>query len=234
MLDSILGLPLHPLLVHLPVVMLPLSALAVIALVLKPSWRSRFTWPVLGMIVLGVVGAWGAKLSGSGLAEIVGLPVAHANLGDATAITALVFLGVAGGWLLWVRRAEQPSGLQQAGGLVAVAVGAAVTVLTVLTGHAGATSVWEDRLAPAPTVSGTEAPTYTLEDVKSHASASDCWVVINANVYDLTEWVPQHPGGADEIEPWCGSDASAAFGGEHGDENVALATLPRFLLGPLA
>ena len=42
MFDSFLGLPLHPLVVHGAVVLLPLAALGVIALVLRSAWRERF------------------------------------------------------------------------------------------------------------------------------------------------------------------------------------------------
>ena len=40
--STIAGLPLHPLVVHLAVVVLPASALALVALVLVPRWRARY------------------------------------------------------------------------------------------------------------------------------------------------------------------------------------------------
>lgn len=36
---------------------------------------------------------------------------------------------------------------------------------------------------------------FTLEEVKDHARRTDCWVVIDNNVYDLTSFIDSHPGG---------------------------------------
>lgn len=236
MLDSILGLPVHPLLVHLPVVLLPLAAAGLVALVAKPSWRPRFAVPLLGLLALGAVGALGAKLSGSPFSERVGFPAQHASFGDATAIVAGVLLAVGGWWLLAARRDERPGGLHGPVGWVVALLAVAVTVLTVLTGHTGASSAWGDQMQPQPASSPTTADTqagYTMADVQAHATPSDCWAAVDGNVYDLTEWIPQHPGGAHRIEPLCGTDASADFGGQHATNETAQATLQRFFLGPL-
>ena len=37
-------------------------------------------------------------------------------------------------------------------------------------------------------------PEYTLEEVMEHNSRTDCWVAIRGKVYDLTNWIPHHPG----------------------------------------
>jgi hypothetical protein len=39
------------------------------------------------------------------------------------------------------------------------------------------------------------AKTYTLEEVKQHNSVEDVWVVIDGKVYDITEFLEDHPGG---------------------------------------
>ena len=36
---------------------------------------------------------------------------------------------------------------------------------------------------------------YTLEQVKTHNKADDCWLVINGLVYDVTNFLCEHPGG---------------------------------------
>ena len=38
--------------------------------------------------------------------------------------------------------------------------------------------------------------TYSLAAVADHSTPTDCWVVVREKVYDVTAWVPQHPGGA--------------------------------------
>ena len=42
MFDLINGIPLHPLVVHAVVVLLPLAVLGTIAIALRPSWRVRY------------------------------------------------------------------------------------------------------------------------------------------------------------------------------------------------
>jgi hypothetical protein len=48
------GLPLHPLLVHAVVVLLPLAAVGSILIALYPKWRRRYWLPVLVLAVLGI------------------------------------------------------------------------------------------------------------------------------------------------------------------------------------
>jgi cytochrome b involved in lipid metabolism len=49
-----------------------------------------------------------------------------------------------------------------------------------------------------------------METVAEHASAEDCWMVINNNVYNVTDFVASHPGGKSMIGG-CGKDASELF-----------------------
>lgn len=58
--------------------------------------------------------------------------------------------------------------------------------------------------------------------VAQHATSADCWVVVNDNVYDLSDYAQQHPGGARAITSVCGKDGSAAFNREraHGRSDV--------------
>ena len=37
-------------------------------------------------------------------------------------------------------------------------------------------------------------------EVAKHNKPDDCWVVINGYVYDLTRFLPNHPGGQDVIK----------------------------------
>ncbi len=52
--------------------------------------------------------------------------------------------------------------------------------------------------------------TFTMSQVSEHASRTDCWTVINGSVYDITSYVPRHPGG-DEILQACGTDGTTLF-----------------------
>lgn len=37
----------------------------------------------------------------------------------------------------------------------------------------------------------------SVQEVQKHASDDDLWLVVDGNVYDLTEFAPEHPGGID-------------------------------------
>lgn len=78
------------------------------------------------------------------------------------------------------------------------------------------------------------AQTYTMAQVAQHNNASSCWSAINGNVYDLTSWINQHPGGAERILSICGSDGSSAFNGQHGGQSQPMQILQSFYIGTLA
>jgi cytochrome b involved in lipid metabolism len=40
---------------------------------------------------------------------------------------------------------------------------------------------------------------FTLEEVAAHATADDCWIVAHGIVYDVTDYIALHPGGAKAI-----------------------------------
>jgi hypothetical protein len=48
---------------------------------------------------------------------------------------------------------------------------------------------------------------YTMEDVATHKSKGDTWMVINGGVYDVTEFMDIHPGGAGMLKMVAGKDA---------------------------
>jgi cytochrome b involved in lipid metabolism len=73
----------------------------------------------------------------------------------------------------------------------------------------------------------------TSEEVQKHASGQDCWSVINGQVYDLTSYVNDHPGGAALISAICGKDGSSAFAGQHAGATKPANILAAFVLGPL-
>merc|ERR1719335_1303660 len=52
---------------------------------------------------------------------------------------------------------------------------------------------------------------YTMEEVAKHTSKTDCWVVVNGEVLDVTSFLSQHPGGELAILTFGGKDASEEF-----------------------
>ena len=55
-----------------------------------------------------------------------------------------------------------------------------------------------------------EQQVYTWDDVRQHDSNSDKWIVINNDVYDITEWAKRHPGGFRVISHYAGQDATVS------------------------
>ena len=74
----------------------------------------------------------------------------------------------------------------------------------------------------------------TLTEVASHNSRNSCWSAINGSVYDLTSWIPNHPGGEQTILSLCGIDGSAGYNGQHGSSSKPARVLGGFKLGALA
>ncbi|KLU82462.1 hypothetical protein MAPG_01534 [Magnaporthiopsis poae ATCC 64411] len=52
---------------------------------------------------------------------------------------------------------------------------------------------------------------YSFKDVAAHKDGNDCWMVIHGQVYDVTKYIQDHPGGADVLVEAAGQDASEAF-----------------------
>jgi cytochrome b involved in lipid metabolism len=56
----------------------------------------------------------------------------------------------------------------------------------------------------------TSTTNITTQEVAGHSSESDCWTIIDGSVYDITKYIPRHPGG-DEILRACGTDGTSLF-----------------------
>ncbi|ODV77240.1 Inositolphosphorylceramide-B hydroxylase [Suhomyces tanzawaensis NRRL Y-17324] len=54
---------------------------------------------------------------------------------------------------------------------------------------------------------GRSLPLLSTEQVSKHSTPKDCWVTLyNRKVYDVTDFLEEHPGGADLIYPYAGKD----------------------------
>ena len=92
--------------------------------------------------------------------------------------------------------------------------------------------------SPSPTKTATPSPTIaltklTLEEVKKHDSGTSCWSIVDGNVFDLTNWIPKHPGGPAVIRAICGKDGTSAFEGQHAGQGRPANQLSNYLLGKL-
>ncbi|MFE7210455.1 DUF2231 domain-containing protein [Streptomyces sp. NPDC001698] len=158
------GLPAHVLLVHAVVVLVPLSALALVLCALWPQAARRLglVLPLLALVTLVSVplttqaGEWLERhVSGDALVR------RHAELGDGLLPWALgLFVLAAGVW--WIsRRTPAPDGGTRAGSVlrvaavvlsVVVAAGAVVDVYRI--GDSGAKAAWHDAYSKTATQPG--------------------------------------------------------------------------------
>lgn len=77
---------------------------------------------------------------------------------------------------------------------------------------------------------------YSLDDIASHSTENDCWMAIENNVYDVTKYISDHPGGKD-ILLGCGKDATSYFNNRPGEgtphPKKTQAILSQFIIGRL-
>ncbi|PRW33612.1 nitrate [Chlorella sorokiniana] len=95
--------------------------------------------------------------------------------------------------------------------------------------------------APAPSpaeaegpVSSSGAPLFTLAEVATHNSPDSAWIVVENNVYDVTEFAPTHPGGAGRIYSIAGTDATQKFMRQHGKPSMQWDLLQNYIIGELS
>jgi cytochrome b involved in lipid metabolism len=71
---------------------------------------------------------------------------------------------------------------------------------------------------------------FTTDEVSRHNKESDCWVIIDGSVYDLTGFLPDHPGGKKAIMTFAGRDATEEFDMLH-DRKVITKYVPKAKIG---
>lgn len=76
---------------------------------------------------------------------------------------------------------------------------------------------------------------YTEEDVANHKSAKSCWITCRGKVYDVTGFVPDHPGGDDLILAYAGMDVENIMkdGDSHDHSDSAYDMLEEYVIGRL-
>ncbi len=171
--DTFWGIPAHPLLVHIPVVLVPLCAIGVIAMAAHRGIFQRLRWIILGLAAVSTVATFMASEAGESLersVERTALVKTHAEAGDQfQAIMVLFFLVVAAmvGWDWLMQRGgkdanetrsvtlgnyrSQISILTRVAGVIAAIV-ASYFVIDV--GHSGAKSVWDETKITTETERG--------------------------------------------------------------------------------
>jgi uncharacterized membrane protein len=147
--DAIGGVPLHPLVVHAVVALIPLAAIGVFLIAIVPKWRARFGSLVFvaASVAAGLVPV--ATQSGESLSHVVGesdVLERHEDLGQ-TVLWGVIPLAVVALLLWWIgARDEKGRGVRRwvsfLAALIGVVVAIGAMVQIVLVGHSGAKAVW--------------------------------------------------------------------------------------------
>lgn len=142
---TLAGLPLHPLLVHSAVVLVPLVAIGALVMSYLPSFSRRHGKIILILAVIAQVSVFLAKMSGEAFAEILDKNVEkHAELGEITPLVTLPMV-----ILIYLRWRMDRSGstfgsvvIRRLTSLALVVASLISIIVIVLVGHSGASSVW--------------------------------------------------------------------------------------------
>jgi Kef-type K+ transport system membrane component KefB len=156
--ETIFGLPAHALLVHIPVALIPLSALGAVVIALSERWRERIGWVVVGVAGFATIASQLAVSSGEELQEALdaegALVERHAELAETFFWVALVFFAIVLALMVWdtLRRRRMARGEPADTGrvlgivlsvlVIVASIGVGVRVYQV--GHSGAKAVWQE------------------------------------------------------------------------------------------
>jgi hypothetical protein len=152
MFDTFRGLPVHALVVHAVVVLVPLGALGVIAIAIVPRWRQRFGVAVLAVLTAGLIAVPIATRSGQNLFDRVhasGTTLKqirhHEDMGKLV-IYPTVALWILALVLVLLDRSGRTGRSTMVVAVLAVLAAGAATAQVAITGELGSTAVWSCTL----------------------------------------------------------------------------------------
>jgi hypothetical protein len=168
MFDTVFGLPLHPLVVHATVVVVPTAAVAVLLAAVWPRFRAWAGWGPLALAAAAVVLTPLSTQSGESLERRVqgsALLEAHTQLGEQLIpwVVGLLVASALTTWSWWtarrsgtatLSRSTVPGWLPKVAAVLAVVAALGTSVQVVRIGHSGAEAAWSKVAATTPAGGG--------------------------------------------------------------------------------
>ncbi|KFA51623.1 hypothetical protein S40293_03960 [Stachybotrys chartarum IBT 40293] len=77
-------------------------------------------------------------------------------------------------------------------------------------------------------------PVLDRSEIRQHSSRKSCWIILNNTVYDVTEFLDSHPGGATLLLNHSGGDATEVFEGLHSPGTLERSLTPNQMVGCVA
>ncbi|CAO3587108.1 unnamed protein product [Absidia cylindrospora] len=71
------------------------------------------------------------------------------------------------------------------------------------------------------------------QEVAKHNTKDDLWIILHGKIYDLTQFLPDHPGGQKIILKYAGTDATSAFDPIHPPDIIERFLSPEVCLGEI-
>jgi hypothetical protein len=160
--ETLFGLPAHSLLIHAPIVLLPIAGVVSVALAVRARWRRSAGWWFPAGVFAIVAMVFAARQSGIAFDAALEGSVdvnRHENLANGTMILTILWFVAAVATVALDRRLDEPSvpantsdasGLgvwrgstvQTTGAVVAAGLAVLATIWLIRTGHEGADLVW--------------------------------------------------------------------------------------------
>jgi L-lactate dehydrogenase (cytochrome) len=78
---------------------------------------------------------------------------------------------------------------------------------------------------------GNQPNKLTGQEIAKHNSKDSCWVIIHGKAYDVTEFLPEHPGGPKIILKYAGKDATEEYAPIHPPDTLDKYLDKKFHLG---
>jgi uncharacterized membrane protein len=152
-LETLFNLPAHPLLVHVPVVCIPMAAVGAVAVACRPQWRKTYGLLVVALAFVGMIGAQLAIMSGEALQESrhirdLGDHGDYGELARTMSISLFGFVVVLYALDRWGtdrRLRRVPAWAATAVAMLTVVSAAGALGTAVIAGHTGAERVWKDK-----------------------------------------------------------------------------------------